>query len=316
MAIKERAADSREQTSTILSQALIDASADVRAQLPSTESMRRNIRRFKQGARPKDPSTAAEIDLPERYTTTGGNEAAPFLVYDNKDTPNRRMLVFATDQGLRYLCRARQWYMDGTFKTCPRLFHQLYIIRVPLDDGAITVVYAFLPGKTTAVYEEYLQALVEACNARGYDPDPQTVLVDFEVAISNAMRDVFGEQVVIRRCFYHFKQAIWRKIQELGLSVAYKREGEFQIFARMMSAVAFVPLADVPDANECLADAEELFAYFYATYGNRHILPNSPTRSRPRCAASADAAAPRRVTLPSRCRELMRSDNHGRSANK
>ena len=269
--MKERATNSREKTSTILSQMLLTASDDIRAQLPPTESMRRHIRKLKRGALPKEPSTAAEIDLPEEYTKTGPNDGTPFLVYDNKDTPNRRMLVFATDQGLRHLCRARQWFMDGTFKTCPRVFHQLYIIRVPLDQGAITVVYAFLPGKTTAIYEEYLRALVEVRTDRGYDLDPQTVLVDFEVAISNAIQDVFGAQVVIRRCFYHLKQAIWRKIQELGLSVPYTTDAAFQKWARMMGAVAFLPLTDVPDAidflrNECPQEAEELLEYFDATY--------------------------------------------------
>ena len=122
------------------------------------ESTHRHIRQLKQGARPKEPTNAAEFDVPEEFTTTDGDDQAPFLIYDNKGTVNRRLLIFATDQGLRYLCRAQTWFMDGTFKTCPRVFHQIYIIRVPLDDGAITVVYAFLSGKTTAMYEEYLRA--------------------------------------------------------------------------------------------------------------------------------------------------------------
>ena len=58
-----------------------------------------------------------------------------------------RMLVFATDKGLRNLCCAGTWYMDGTFLSAPRLFYQLYTIYAPIGEIAFTCVYAFLSGK-------------------------------------------------------------------------------------------------------------------------------------------------------------------------
>ena len=73
--------------------------------------------------------------------------------------------------------------------------------------------------------------LTDAWNSRGYDLDPQPILVDIEVAVSNAIRDVLGDDVVIQRCYYHFKQALWHKMQERD---TYPQ------------------------------DAEELFSYFYS----------------------------------------------------
>ena len=50
--------------------------------------------------------------------------------------------------------------MDGTFKTAPKLFKQLYIVHAKLGDTAISCAYALLTDKTQESYEELLQALV------------------------------------------------------------------------------------------------------------------------------------------------------------
>ena len=44
---------------------------------------------------------------------------------------------------------------------------------------------------------------------------PQTVLIDFELA-KNALEAVFPG-VKVKRCFFHFSQNIWRKVQANGL---------------------------------------------------------------------------------------------------
>ncbi|CAH3040492.1 unnamed protein product, partial [Pocillopora meandrina] len=41
----------------------------------------------------------------------------------------RRHLLFASQQQLEVLCRAKAWYIDGTFKLCRKLFSQLLTIN-------------------------------------------------------------------------------------------------------------------------------------------------------------------------------------------
>ena len=217
--IKGRASGSREKTSTILSQAHSDVPEDIRAEMPNPELIRRNIRRFKRGAVPNEPASGRDIQLPDEFKTTGGQDPRPFMIHDNERA--QRILIFTTDDSLRQLCRAKKWFMDGTFSVCPRQFDQIYIIPNPLGDGAITTVYGYLPGRSQAVYEEFLEALEAACTTQGYHPDPDCALVDFEQTISNSVHEKIGRQVQIQRCFYHLCQATWRKIQELGLVNRY-----------------------------------------------------------------------------------------------
>ena len=50
----------------------------------------------------------------------------------------RRHLLFASQQQLEVLCRAKAWYIDGTFKLCRKLFSQLLIIN------AFVHIYVFI----------------------------------------------------------------------------------------------------------------------------------------------------------------------------
>ena len=44
--------------------------------------------------------------------------------------------------------------MDGNFAMALNMFEQLYVIRVPFEEISITSLYALLPNKTRATYEE------------------------------------------------------------------------------------------------------------------------------------------------------------------
>ena len=45
----------------------------------------------------------------------------------------------------------------------------------------------------------------------------------------------------VNGCFYHFTQAIWRKIQQLGLQVSYQEEESIRKFFRKVISLALVP---------------------------------------------------------------------------
>ena len=49
--------------------------------------------------------------------------------------------------------------MDGNFKVSQTIFAQVYIIRAKLDQGSVSCMYAFLPGKDHHFYVELFQAL-------------------------------------------------------------------------------------------------------------------------------------------------------------
>ena len=75
-------------------------------------------------------------------------------------------------------------------------------------------------------------------------------------------------------CFFHFSQAIFRKIQSLGLQVRYKDDEDFAHKVRMLAALAFVPEPDVIIGIEAVSedfplDGQAVIDHFKDTYIGR-----------------------------------------------
>ena len=111
---------------------------------------------------PAEPRTISELTITGHWASTGGSTPQPFLV-DNGIEASERLLIFASPEQLRQLAVADTWFMDETFDVAPRLFRQLYVIRVVVDDTAVSCVYTLLTGKSQTLYEEMLHAVVTKC---------------------------------------------------------------------------------------------------------------------------------------------------------
>jgi hypothetical protein len=57
------------------------------------------------------------------------NENKNFLQYDSGTKDENRILIFKTDDNLKYLLYSRVLVCDGTFKSAPTNFEQLFIIQ-------------------------------------------------------------------------------------------------------------------------------------------------------------------------------------------
>ena len=66
--------------------------------------------------------------------------------------------------------------------------------------------------KTQDIYEELLESVMARCHELNLTPDPTTVIVDFEKAVTQAIRTCLGPDVYTQDCFYHLTQSTWRKI--------------------------------------------------------------------------------------------------------
>ncbi|XP_003381482.1 hypothetical protein Tsp_07148 [Trichinella spiralis] len=93
----------------------------------------------------------------------------------------------AGNENIRELAGHTVWCMDGTFKIVPEWYHQMFSIHVFKEAAALGVVL-----------------------------QPQTVICDFETAFIPAVQASFPG-VQIQGCYFHFCQAVLRKVAELGL---------------------------------------------------------------------------------------------------
>lgn len=235
--------------------------------LPKTASIRRTIQRERRRNLPSLPQSASEIEIEGKWRETSNGE--DWLMFDDI-VSGEKVLIFATSQSLHHLSNSKVWYGDGTFSVTPPFFTQLYTIHGEYLGAIFPMIFCLLPRKTTEMYTAVFQIIKDKMESIGMDIDIQVFRSDFETAAFNSMRRVFPN-INVECCFFHFGQANWRKIIELGLRTKYTDDLDFSLKVRMFTALAFVPAEKVRCAfneiREILPDeAEEFGSYFERTY--------------------------------------------------
>ena len=63
----------------------------------------------------------------------------------------------------------------------------------------------------------------------------------------NACLHVFPG-VIVKGCYFHYAQCLWRRIQGIGLSVSYRENADHRNWFHMLLTMPFVPMPHVKDA--------------------------------------------------------------------
>lgn len=238
-----------------------DLSPAVIAKLPAPENLDRILRRAGQETTTPVPHDRTFI-IPDHLQSIVLEDSGP-------DDPER--IIFLGSQALLdELAKASTFFADGTFKSVPSMFYQLYTLRCPVGHKYATVAYFLLPNKTRQTYDR----MVEMLKSRVPRFNVTEVLVDFEQATIGAFSN--GLHVNVSCCFFHMRQAVRRKVGELGLLVRYNAETIFQEKVAQLIALSLVPVDDVPDVFDLIVgetfadeDSEEvvqLLEYFEQTF--------------------------------------------------
>ena len=210
-----------------------------------------------------NPQTLSEIEIPEDFKYIDGEL---FLQFDSgKDDPTR-ILIFYTSGNLKKLSENPNWYCDGTFEVAPTLFTQLYTIHAVKNGQNLPLVYGFLPKKTEAMYDVIFMHLKEK------DLSPETITIDFEMAVINSITRYFPD-ALIHGCFFHFRQNLFRHIQECKLVKDYnnQEDSEVRVNLKKIAALAFLPISDVVKGYKLLTKKlpsvlDQFLEYFEPTY--------------------------------------------------
>lgn len=249
--IKERAQLTKESTHQIVAESTTSLSSAVCGQLPSIKLIKRTIQRTRHHSDNPlpNPINLAELVIPEKLTRTINH--MPFLLYDSGPSHDR-ILLFSTQRNLDLMTQCEHWYADGTFKSAPQLFTQIYTIHVLKYDDVIPTVYALLPNKSQCSYKTLMTQLKSLNN----NLKPTSIMTDFERSAINSFKEAFPRSIQ-RGCFFHLSQCLWRKIQQIeGMQEKYKTDADFALQVKQLVALAFVPECDVIKAFESLLDSE------------------------------------------------------------
>ena len=137
-------------------------SATTAVNLTALMDIKRNIRRhrFDNNIQPI-PLHRQDIPvIPQTYQLTNGG--AQFHLFDSGAEDENRILIFSTQEAIQLLARNEHWFMDGTFKLCPQIFHQIYTIHTLINNPVFPCLFVLLPSKTENIYT---RLLTEVCNA-------------------------------------------------------------------------------------------------------------------------------------------------------
>ncbi|XP_067668115.1 uncharacterized protein [Haliotis asinina] len=194
------------------------------------------------GSRAKElpplPRQRADVNIPHNYaqTLSGDN----FIIHaDNK------MTIFTMTSNLQHLSRADTFYCDGTFSISPSIYNQLYTIHAMVNHKMFPLIYGLLPDKKQPTYHRFLSIIKQKSADQNIHLQPAFAFTDFESAAQNAIKDVFQWQ--LKGCLFHFRQAIWRKVQKYGLQKRFVTDPEVTNFVGITSALPLVRPEDIDE---------------------------------------------------------------------
>lgn len=202
------------------------------------ESSMYKRRRTAMPSLPTDPRDADAAIMGSRFASLGD---APFYRGSVNTGDGDTALIFASDGQLQLLRSCRLVYVDATFRVVPSLFYQLFTVFVQHTDHSFPVMYALMTRKTTALYQSVFEKLHELLP----DFQPSQVIADFEEAPANAIRAVFGDAVTVSGCWFHYSQALLKRLRKIGLTDAYRNEENTQVVFRCLLALPLLPVADI-----------------------------------------------------------------------
>ncbi|KII62446.1 hypothetical protein RF11_13817 [Thelohanellus kitauei] len=205
------------------------------------------------------------------------------LVVNSINNDAFQTILPTQNENLLLLSNHIMWFCDGTFKTCPPLFHQLYSIHAKIHESIVPIVYALLPRKNEATYNELFQFIIRHTNSQ-----PISISVNSEKSI-NSLSNYFPASN-IKACYFHLGQSFWSKIQEYAqFRSLYVTNPSFCHKIKMLLSLAFLPISDLIRGFEIMLEHEffvskenilqPLIEYFENTYicrvtvGNRRRTP-------------------------------------------
>lgn len=71
-------------------------------------------------------------------------------------------------------------HMDGTFKSCPTTFYQLYVIQIIQGEHSFPIFYCFLSNKPLQTYQRIFRSIVEILRNKEIVFNPETIMIDYE----------------------------------------------------------------------------------------------------------------------------------------
>lgn len=264
--IKALSKQSNDRPVQIINAVKSSVAQDIQPCFPNDDVLRRQINRAKHTDTPVEPKQLGNFTLPVQYAVTLSGQ--PFFK-DIKEG-DERIFLFTTGENLKQLHSSKFWIMDGTFKTVPTIFRQMYTIHANIGSASnvrlVPLVYALMSSKAEELYKSLFQNVVDWAEDFGYQLKPEFILTDFEKGTINAVNAIIPN-AQSKGCHFHLSQAVYRQIQKNGLSTKYGTDQNFSLLIRHIPALAFLSPLEIPSSFDTLRslmprEAEPVLTWF------------------------------------------------------
>lgn len=240
--LKKNAKTIEKKPCQIIQSSIINCEEQMRIYLPSNNAQNLRIKRVRKNNCSKEPTTIAEISIPE---TLKFIEGEMFVLVEKSFGENEKIIILGSQSNLKLLGEAKCWLMDGTFKVVPSIMRQLYTIHGKIGSEVVPLVYCIMSSKSKIVYDEFFFELCRISCEWQINLNLERIISDFEIASVSSAKSFFPS-AAYKGCLFHFGQIIWRRIQQERLAVKYGNDEKFSMAMRMLKSLAFVPDKDLP----------------------------------------------------------------------
>ena len=161
-------------------------------------------------------------------------------------TERPRKIIVTEGLSMVYLHRNQDMFGDGTFKSCPKHFEQLYTIITFADGMYVPVAFFLLPGSSKEVYQKMFKLLYSLqFEVTGSCLEGKILHLDFEqAALAAAKLSLPG--LALKGCPFHLKQSRLKKFQKVGLSEEFKNpDSEIGQFLKITFGLLYLDPLDV-----------------------------------------------------------------------
>ena len=149
------------------------------------------------------------------------------------------IVIFSSDWQLELMAYCTTLLSDGTFKTGPKLFYQLYVACCVVNDRKLPLSRVLLKSKTTGIYRRMLQILKRELQRKSLQLTVTEIVCDFELGFKSAIETDFT-QVRLWGWYSHFTKALMKKMKDLGLFFHYSDHPLLNRFLRKFFAIIYL----------------------------------------------------------------------------
>ena len=203
--------------------------------LPTFATMKSGLYKSRKEKFGPVPARLAEFVVPEKLQRLDNGES--FLLFQSDDN---KIVVFGTEKDFATVCTTDELFVDGTFEAVPRFFTQLFTIHTFNGEKQFPRLYCFLENKTAEIYTNLIDALKNLAQNKGLEFSPKKITSDFESGWISAVHESL-QTTSINGCFFHFTQAVVRKINSMGLMKKFLENEPFRNIVREVIGLAFLP---------------------------------------------------------------------------